>query len=39
MEKGLSDSLTVLENWVSQVFSVLANTLLLPLRFLGALLQ
>lgn len=39
MQKGLTEFVDVLETWASQVLAVLANTLLLPLRLIGALLE
>lgn len=39
MQKGLTEFVDVLETWASQVLTVLANTLLLPLRLVGALLE
>ncbi len=39
MDKGLTEALNVLESWITDVFGVLLDTLLLPFRFIGGLLE
>jgi len=39
MEKGLTEALNVLESWITDVFAVVLDTLLLPFRFIGGLLE
>lgn len=39
MDKGLTQALNVLESWITEVFAVLLDTLLLPFRLIGGLLE
>jgi len=39
MEKGLTEALNVLEAWATDFFAIFLDTILLPFRFIGGLLE